>query len=299
MEREDSALNFTNAPVTSAAELPKIWQEHREAQRSKGDLVCSAVGLTVHTRHAHTFATTMPFLPLAAFLALGAAHLLAAVLYLKRHSLYMRHRGLINAAMRLGVLAVPGVVLHAAYRANQWVPDSLGATALAWRVLLTSRAFILMVPATARRTSLAPQVALSLAAFLIASRSNEATCATPLMTHPRVTDFFNGLGQTVQTAQWLLLPSEALPTAGSAVGCCRGVAFLQLAFGVVAPTVLHLWQEAGATLVMAGTCMAQAGWELRLFAALGSARRSHGMPPFVLGSVVLLGCCWALSGALG
>lgn len=69
---------------------------------------------------------------------------------------------------------------------------------------------------------------------------------------------------------------------------------------MAAPTLLHLWEEAGATLGLAGTaCMAQAGWELRLFAKLGDARRSHGMPPFILGSGVLLGCCWALSGALG
>ena len=72
--------------------------------------------------------------------------------------LYVHSRWAVNAAVRLGMAALPAAVLHAAYGASAAPAPGTPLAALAWRALLTSRAFILLVTSCSRRARLLPQV---------------------------------------------------------------------------------------------------------------------------------------------
>lgn len=71
--------------------------------------------------------------------------------------LYTSCRPLFTVAIRLGMVSMPAITLNAAYRADLAPPAGTPLLLLAWRILLASRACVLLVPAVSRRTRLIPQ----------------------------------------------------------------------------------------------------------------------------------------------
>lgn len=71
--------------------------------------------------------------------------------------LYTSCRPLFTVAVRLGMVSLPAITLSAAYRADVAPNAGTPLPLLAWRILLASRACVLLVPAVSRRTGVIPQ----------------------------------------------------------------------------------------------------------------------------------------------
>lgn len=143
------------------------------------------------------------------------------------------------------------------------------------------------------------QLSISLLAFLIAAGSRDATCATPLMQHPRVQHLLSGITALPQLASLLVLPGPMLATVPP-LSCSQAVVFLQLVVGVVLPTLVYLRDESDAAAPAAGDARAGGGesfenWERRCFLWVKKKRDSLGLPSLVLGTTSFLGTCWALA----
>jgi len=143
-------------------------------------------------------------------------------------------------------------------------------------------------PEQCHTTLLLLQIGLSLAAFAMTLKSAGAICATPLMQHSSLHELFGGVAWAVEAVVLLLLPTAPLAAGAAPVSCRRGVVFLQLAVGVVAPTACYLWDEVVAAAPFAALLAAaveqeeqqQVGWELRFFVWLNAVRVSVRV------------CCW-------
>ena len=76
----------------------------------------------------------------------------------RRHELYTRVRPLFTVAVRLGLPCLPMATLAAAYKAGVAPAPGAPLPLLAWRALLASRTFVLLVTSYSRCARLLPQV---------------------------------------------------------------------------------------------------------------------------------------------
>lgn len=284
------------------------WAARRQQDHVTWDLLCGCCAIAIHSLHAASMAAAVPTRQLAPLLfqALLAALTLCGLAFCR--GLYTSCRPLFTVAIRLGMVSMPAITLNAAYRADLAPPAGTPLLLLAWRILLASRACVLLVPAVSRRTRLIPQVGLSLLALALARQFNEQACTTPLFQDSQVQGLLSGIPQF---AAALASPSQlaaAEPGAAAAAGaaavaafsCTRVVAFLQLAIGCMLPTALYLWSEGELARqhVVDEQERTSAGWELRLLAWVGTKREESGVAPFLLPSLAAVAGCWLLSGVL-
>ncbi|PRW60049.1 tubulin-folding cofactor C-like [Chlorella sorokiniana] len=293
---------------SSSAHTKSAWAAKRREAHATWDLLCGCCALVIHSLHFANIVATVPARQLPPLLLQMLLAALTVAGLACRRGLYTHCRPLFTVAVRLGLVLLPAVTLGAAYRANLPPLPGTPLPLLAWRVLLASRACVLLVPAISRRSSLLPHVGLSLLALTFARQFNEQACATPLFQDSQVQALLSGISQF---AAALASPSQlasmepgaaaaAALAAAATLSCTRVVTFLQLALGCVLPTALFLWSEGGLALRHMTTEQDRksADWEQRLLAWVGTKREESGAAPFLLPSLAAVAGCWLLSGVL-
>jgi hypothetical protein len=240
-------------PPSPAAE----FEAEREAARARLDIVCALNLIAVHgwllvaPRPAGPAAAALPCL-----ISISAATLAAAAAPRAWARWYMPLRGAAAAAVRLGMM-LGAASMQRAWPTG-WAPahPAAAAAAAALTLLSASRALFMAITATVRPLAPLPQLALSLAAFVLAARDAPAVCARggPLA-RPAPAALVAGMcaaGDLLAHGALAGAPhAPSWPAAGDAACCRRAVLFTQLVVGVALPTAAVLAAEFAAARAFA------------------------------------------------